>query len=485
MEENFTAVLASNGRVLTMLKLLATSPERLAHQDTSADFETAPLHRTGTDSTLVPPAIELENEEQGALMDENARRLHQLFVQIFAAWLSQMDSDRKLSEPPDPSLRLPIPKLDGSILTRQRSHKSTLELVPPQFGIGDKGGRLRRPSSPGLGPTDFPVPLSHTTTRSSDMSQGSDVHSEPPLSDSPTSISTSSPLCTPNQIVSRQLLSAVKKRDVEWMRTLIDSELNSDIEYRDPDDKRKMTPLLLAVQIGDVKAITLLHSKGAKLEAKDDFGMTPLILAASLNKVEIMEELLARGADVRAQDNYKRTALHLAILKSSEAAIFFLVNLNRTDPCGQTDKCRMVNIDAGDKSGSTALHYCAKFGQLEAAEMLLKRQATPEACDVANNTPAYYAIKNRQYYIVELLLAYGADFSWAWPLEPTSHEIEKLLNRKGWRRPGVKCEKAKSDGAIEQINKKASLFSLPSPKFRRKSSSKVKDSQDARMLVCL
>ncbi|MCJ1245537.1 hypothetical protein MMC30_002741 [Trapelia coarctata] len=489
MEEKFTAVLASNERMLSMLQLLAASPERLTQQDTSADLETVPLHRRGTDTTLVGPPTGLENEDQGVLVDDNAQILHKLFVQIFAAWLTQINADKRPSESSDPSIGLPIPKLGESIMARQSSQQSAFELMPPQFDNINNLGRLRRPSSPGLGPTDLPDSLSRMTTRSSNISQASDLPTESLLSDSAASTSASSELSTSNQPASRQLLKAVKKKDIEWMRTLIDSELKPDIEYRDPDDKRKMTPLLLAVKLGDVKTIALLHSKGAKLEAKDELGMTPLILAASLNRVEIMRELLARGADVRAEDKSKRTALHLAIIKSSEAAISYLLNLPAMDPCGQLDARKKVDLNAADKSGSTPLHYCAEFGKLEAAEMLLERAALADTRDVANNNPAYYAIKFRRYYIVELLLARGADFSWPWPVEPTSDEIEKLLNRKGWRRPGSKCGKGKGEGSVEGLgrSRKNSLFSLPSPKFRRKSSTKVKEEVggDSRTLVRL
>jgi len=483
MEERFTAVLASNDRMLTMLQLLAASPERLTQQDNSADLETIPLHRRVTDATLVPPPTELDNGDQGVLVDDNARILRELFLQIFAAWLSQMNADKRPSESSEPYLGLPIPKLDGGILTRQPSQRSAIELMPPQFDSTNYHGRLKAPSSPRLGPTDLPDSLSRMTTRSSNMSEGSDILTESILSDSAKSISESSLLSTTSQTASRQLMKAVKKKDIEWMRTLIDSELKPDIEYRDPDDKRKMTPLLLAVKLGDVKTITLLHSKGAKLEAKDELGMTPLILAASLNKVDIMNDLLARGANVRAEDKSKRTALHLAIMKSSEAAISFLLNFNATNPCGQIDERKNVDINAADKSGSTPLHYCAEFDKLDAAKMLLDRHASADARDVANNTPAYYAIKYRRYYIVELLLSRGADFSSPWPSEPTSDEIEKMLNRKGWRRPGAKGEK-EEEGKIE-VGRKSSPFSLPSPKFRRKSSAKVKVLGDGRMLVQL
>jgi len=476
MEEKFTAVLASNERILTMLQLLATSPERLTQQDTSPGLEHVALHRRGTDATLVAPLVVIENEDQGMLKDDNARILHKLFVQIVAAWLNQMNVDKRSSGSRDRSIDLVSPKLDGSTVVCNPSQRSNIEFLSSKLdSFSTSNGRFRRPSSPGLAPTDLPEPLSPTTTQSSDVSRRSDLANESPYSDFTVSTSAPSEASTANQMASKQLLEAVKKKDIEWMNTLIDSELKPDIEVRDPEDKRKMTPLLLAVRLGDTKTVTLLHSKGANLEAKNESGMTPLILAASINNVEMMRELLARGAAVRAEDNRKRTALHLAIMKSSDRAISFLLNLNNIDQCGQADEHRKVDVDAADKSGSTPLHYCAEFGKLDTAELLLDRNACAEARDVANNTPAYYAIKHRKYYIVELLLARGANFSWPWPSEPTSDEIEKLLNRKSWRRPGLKCEKSKSDGAIEEVNRRSSLFLLPSPRFRRKSSAKVKE----------
>lgn len=476
MEEKFTAVLASNERMLAMLKLLATSPERLSQQDTSTALEPVALHRRGTDATLVASPTGIENEDQGMLKDDNAGRLHELFVQIFGAWLNQINLGNGSSESPDRSAGLVSPLLDGTTVACSPSQRLNIELSSPKLaGVESNHARIRRQSSPGLSPTDLPEPLSPTTTRTSDLSRHSDLANESLYPDSIASTSAPSEASTASQTASRQLLKAVIKGNTEWMETLIDSELKPDLEFRDPEAKRKMTPLLLAVKQGDTKTIILLHSKGAKLEAKDESGMTPLILAASLDKVEIMRELLARGADVRAVDNCKQTALHLAIKRSSDRAVSFLLNLNNPGQCGEVEARKKVDINAVDKSGSTPLHYCAKYGKLDAAELLLNHNACIEARDVAQNTPAYYAIKERKYYIVKLLLARGADFSWPWPSDPTSDEIEKLLNRKGFRRPGLKYEKSKSDGAIEGVNRGSSFFSLPSTKFRRKSSAKVKE----------
>ena len=474
MQENFTAVLASNERMLAMLHLLAVAPERITQQDLSTEIETHTLRRRGTDATLVAPSSDIESGEQSVVMDDNAQLLHQLFVRILEAWLNHITADKKLSVPSDPSIVLAGPKLGGGISTFKLPQGSPVEFLPAQFGNdGNNHGRLRSPSSPGLAPTELPHPLTPTTTCSSGASRSSDLHSDLLRSNSTPSRSASSEESTFNQTASKQLVEAVMKQDIEWMNTLIDSELKPDIEFRDPSDKKKMTPLLLAVKLGHMKTVTALHSKGANIEAKDESGMTPFLLAAFLGKEDMMRELLDRGADVRARDKCKRTALHLAIKKSSDAVISFLLNLRDTD---QYQEVKKVDVNAADKSNYTPLHYCAEFDKLEVARMLLDRGACLEAQDVAHNTPAYYAIKYRKYFIVELLFQRGADFSWPWPSEPTSYEIEKLLKGNGGRRSSSQGEKAKGESPVEKPQRRASWLSLPSPKSRRKSSVKAKES---------
>ena len=62
-----------------------------------------------------------------------------------------------------------------------------------------------------------------------------------------------------------------------------------------------------------------------------------------------------------------------------------------------------------DEDGSTALHYAATENQLEIAEMLLKKNASPNIQDTAGWTPFHSAASSRNYKVCKVLLKYDGD----------------------------------------------------------------------------
>lgn len=469
MEKKLTAIHNSNERMLATLQLLAVSPaDRLNHQEGSLEIENGSLCRRNTDATLVGLPSDLAEGDQNMFAEDDSRLLQQLFVRIFAAWLSQMSSTG--SNPSDVPNNLAIPKPAISSIASGCSPYAPASLIPTQnYTWTTSHTRPRRSSSPG--PTDIPSPLSATQTGSSEVSQAS----EPPIpssrSESTSSVYAFSEAPTLNETVSMKLLEAVIKKDISWMNTLID-KLHSDIEFRGSCDKnmKTMTPLLLAVKVGELETVKFLLSKGANIEGKDESGTTPLILAASSDNINIMQELLDRGADVRAKDNCQRTALHVSINDKSPSAISFL--LQRYSDTTLADHLK-PDIDAKAERGRTPLHYCAELNNLEeTARMLLDRNADLEAKNVAGLTPAYYAVKWRKYFVVALFVERGADFSFKLP--PTSREIENLLKQDKQTtiaKVNVKNETARerSKSEAEGQSRRASLLFLPSLKSRRRS----------------
>ena len=63
---------------------------------------------------------------------------------------------------------------------------------------------------------------------------------------------------------------------------------------------------------GHTGVVTVLLSKGASIEAKNQHGHTPLITAASRGHPEVLELLLMKGASIEATNNSRNTPLHLA-----------------------------------------------------------------------------------------------------------------------------------------------------------------------------
>lgn len=108
------------------------------------------------------------------------------------------------------------------------------------------------------------------------------------------------------------LHAMVKKRDGAWLRYLLTLGANPNLP-----DKKGVTPLMLASQLGYIEGIEMLAQKGAKVDESDDAGETPLILAVHRRDLPMMRILLSAGADPDRSDNSGRTARDYAKLDGS------------------------------------------------------------------------------------------------------------------------------------------------------------------------
>ena len=191
-------------------------------------------------------------------------------------------------------------------------------------------------------------------------------------------------------------------------------------------DKKKGEELLQVTRSGSPDAFQTLLQSDASLEEKDEQkGKTPLIIAASLGKIDMVQQLLAHGANVQAVDRKGATALHNAVESTSWPVMSLLLKTRDASQNGN------LPINSCDKRGRTPLHCCtslpcAEDSMKEAVKELITYDADIDARDGFDVPPIYYAIKNRRYSVVELLLEKGADRSFERP--ETSAEIGKLLD---------------------------------------------------------
>lgn len=93
-----------------------------------------------------------------------------------------------------------------------------------------------------------------------------------------------------------------------------------------PTRLEKVTPLHLAAEFGNLRAIELLLSHGADLKARQIAGATPLHLAAGRSgDPEVIRLLLARGAEVDALNGLKMTPLFNAAATGRLAIVELLL----------------------------------------------------------------------------------------------------------------------------------------------------------------
>lgn len=180
------------------------------------------------------------------------------------------------------------------------------------------------------------------------------------------------------------------------------------------------SPLQLALRFGTPEVVEVYRERGVEL---------PLWAAARVGDVARIDRLLP-GVDADAPASPDgSTALGLAIQAGQlEAADRLLA------------KGASPNTQDARHERMTALHYAAQTGSAPAAAVLLGRGADPNVVNAIGRTPLYEAVSSGQYEVSEALLRGGADPNIAPGIDPIldaagTKELRDLLLRYGARRP--------------------------------------------------
>ncbi len=192
------------------------------------------------------------------------------------------------------------------------------------------------------------------------------------------------------------------------------------------------TPLHYAAQVGCVHNIKLLLKRGARLEEKNKDHKTPLHLAVIEGRDQAVAYLLKHEAHLLAKTreewtvfhyavSYERVSvLHLLIQQAQQPQLSLVDYLNLPDSDGKTPlhlavwgnpKTAIVKIllengadaKAKNKWGYTALHWAAKHGHLESAQLLIDKGAESMVINQNGDTPLDLAIRWRQPQLVRFL----------------------------------------------------------------------------------
>ena len=197
-----------------------------------------------------------------------------------------------------------------------------------------------------------------------------------------------------------EVVEAAKSGDAELLNEVLE-ELNSAeriLAVRDYPFGRelKTTPLINAVENGNLDCVKVLLKYKAGTEGRGDFHLsdlfpytyfwlcgTPLCVAAAYGNLEILSCLVENGADINAATNYVPglTPLMFAVQESHIDAVNYLL-----------DQGADVNLQ--QESGYTALHFAAAKGYFNALKRLVKNGADVKARDKNNRTPLMLACES-------------------------------------------------------------------------------------------
>ena len=106
---------------------------------------------------------------------------------------------------------------------------------------------------------------------------------------------------------------AAENREYTWLSFLLGKGANPNIA-----DKRGVTPLMLASQMGFVEAVNALAQSGARVDTPNNTGETPLIAAVHRRDIPMLRVLLLAGANPDRTDNSGRSARNYAALAGNQ-----------------------------------------------------------------------------------------------------------------------------------------------------------------------
>ncbi|MDR0327432.1 MAG: ankyrin repeat domain-containing protein [Planctomycetaceae bacterium] len=181
-----------------------------------------------------------------------------------------------------------------------------------------------------------------------------------------------------------------------WGRIKIVKNLVSRGADVNAKDDYGFTPLYGAAVQGHVETVQFLVSKGAKVNTKNKDGDTPLLGATKGGYVEIVKFLVSKGADVNVKDQFGSSPLNYAAWSGHVEITKLLVSHG-------------ADVLAKNNNGYTPLHSVAQGGNVEIAKILVAKGSDVHAKDDYNGTPLHVAAKNGHFEIVKFLVSNGAN----------------------------------------------------------------------------
>lgn len=173
----------------------------------------------------------------------------------------------------------------------------------------------------------------------------------------------------------------VRKHDmsIDFLDAMFLGSIEDDPEYNRAFAADVKDPQLLAAldeDYGYLDVIRLLLNNGADLGTKTSCGETVLHLAVgSTARVKVLLDMRAHLLDVDAQDNRGRSALHHAAAVGNPAAMEVLL-------------ANGANLGLRDFGGASTLHYAVSYSPC--VELAIQKECNTEAVDSQKRTALHY-----------------------------------------------------------------------------------------------
>jgi ankyrin repeat protein len=150
--------------------------------------------------------------------------------------------------------------------------------------------------------------------------------------------------------------------------------------------KAGFTPLVFAIQQGDVKSAASLLAAGADVNHELPGGLNPLLIAVESRKADVASLLVAKGASVASKDRTGNSALHIAAQLGEAGLVNDLIakgadvnaKTNKTQPGGGRGGGGGGGFFRGPSGEQTPLMLAARADKLDIMQSLVKAGADPK-----------------------------------------------------------------------------------------------------------
>lgn len=153
--------------------------------------------------------------------------------------------------------------------------------------------------------------------------------------------------------------------------------------------------LIEASTAGHEKAVELLIHNGANINTKDSEGYTALIKASIAGHIKVVEVLIHNGGNVDAKNSEGYTALIEASIAGHVNVVEVLIH-NGT------------NVDAKGRKGRTALMEASIAGHVNVTKTLIQNGADLEVMDIDRETSLIKAFIRKDKEVADALMHTGA-----------------------------------------------------------------------------
>ncbi|KAE8145028.1 hypothetical protein BDV25DRAFT_165533 [Aspergillus avenaceus] len=198
----------------------------------------------------------------------------------------------------------------------------------------------------------------------------------------------------------RPLIQAVRCGNIDAIRLLLSYRPSLDLET--PDSKGD-TPLKIAA--GDSRCtqlVELLLNAGASIDAPSHRGLTPLMIACRHGLTETVQVLLDRGANTWLSADNGYTCLHYAMHSNAQAEIIQIL-------AGRVPSFDTPRVYGGETPLLTLVkNFASTTSWRTGFKALLAMGADINQPDANLVTPLSWAIKEKEWTLVEVLLESGA-----------------------------------------------------------------------------